>query len=396
MVSVEEAGRIIFSRPFKCKTEKVPLSECIGRVLAEPIRADRPFPPFDRVAMDGIAIAFESYSAGNRAFIIEDTQAAGQPRKQLSDTTHCLEVMTGAILPGGTDTVIRFEDLEKSQSEAVVLSEITKGQNVHRQGIDAAENEVLLEPGVRISSAEVALLASVGKSAIDVFAFPATAVISTGDELVDVTQVPLPYQIRKSNVYAIHAAMQEMGWKAELFHIRDDREILQHTLEDILKKFDVLVLSGGVSKGKFDFVPEVLQSAGIIREFHQVNQRPGKPFWFGRSNEGKVAFALPGNPVSTFMCFYKYIKPWMMKSMGCEPRDEKAILKKDFLFHPKLTFFLQVHVTNENGSLLATPLAGGGSGDFANLKDVTGFIELPEDRSDFRAGEIFPYIPFRR
>jgi molybdopterin molybdotransferase len=396
MVSVEEAARIIFSRPFKCETEKVPVSECIGRVLAESIQADRPFPPFDRVAMDGIAIAFDSYSAGNRKFGIEDTQAAGQPRKQLKNATHCLEVMTGAILPAGTDTVIRFEDLNKSSSEAEIVADITRGQNIHRKGIDADENETLLEPGVKLSSAEVALLASVGKAVVSVFAFPPTAVISTGDELVDVSDVPLPYQIRRSNGYAIQSAMREMGWKAEMFHICDDREILQRTLEEILGKFDVLILSGGVSKGKFDFVPDVLQSAGIRREFHQVNQRPGRPFWFGRSAEGKVAFALPGNPVSTFMCFYKYIRPWMMRSLGCEPEDQKAILKHEFSFPPKLTFFLQVRVINENGSLLATPLAGGGSGDFANLKDVTGFLELPPDRSDFRAGEIFPYIPFRR
>lgn len=396
MVSVEEAVRIIFSRLYACETESIPVSECIGRVLAEEIRADRPFPPFDRVAMDGIAIAFETFASGRRSFLIEDTQAAGQPRKSLKNVEHCLEVMTGAIVPAGTDTVIRYEDLERNASEASVSAEVVMGQNIHREGIDAAENEVLLEPGVKISSAEVALLASVGKSQVVVFAFPRTAVISTGDELVDINATPLPFQIRKSNVYAIHAAMREMGWPAELFHIRDDLNLLQESLGDILKNFDVLVLSGGVSKGKFDFVPDVLQKAGITKEIHQVNQRPGRPFWFGRSAQGKVVFALPGNPVSTFLCFYKYIKPWMLKSLKCEPPQQWAILKNDFTFPPKLTFFLQANARIESGKLMAKPIAGGGSGDFANLKDVTGFLELPPDRSEFKAGEVFPYIPFRQ
>lgn len=395
MVSVEEAVRIIFSHPYPCETESIPISECIGRILAEQIRADRPFPPFDRVAMDGIAVAFESYASGKRSFIVDGTQAAGQPRKSLSNPAYCLEVMTGAMLPAGTDTVIRFEDLERSGAEAQVKAEVVRGQNIHREGVDASENQVLLDPGVKISSAEVALLASVGKSVVKVFAFPRTAVISTGDELVDIDANPQPFQIRKSNVYAIHAAMREMGWSAELFHIRDDRNLLEETLGEILQKFDIIVLSGGVSKGKYDFVPDVLQEAGIKKEIHQVNQRPGRPFWYGRSPEGKVAFALPGNPVSTFLCFYKYIKPWMLRSFGCEPNQQWAVLKNDFAFQPKLTFFLQVQISVDNGNLLATPMAGGGSGDFANLKDVTGFIELPPERSEFKAGEVLPYIPFR-
>jgi molybdopterin molybdotransferase len=171
--------------------------------------------------------------------------------------------------------------------------------------------------------------------------------------------------------------------------------MLRTKVAELLSRFDVLILSGGVSKGKFDFVPNVLEECGVQKKFHEVSQRPGKPFWFGSTTSGKVAFALPGNPVSTFMCYYKYVNPWLIKSAGGNPTQHHAILEKDVSFQPKLTYFLQVRTTNIDGRLVARPVVGGGSGDFANLKDVTGFLELPPDRSTFSAGEAFPYIPFR-
>jgi molybdopterin molybdotransferase len=158
---------------------------------------------------------------------------------------------------------------------------------------------------------------------------------------------------------------------------------------------DIVVLSGGVSKGKFDFVPNALERLGVKKIFHQVNQRPGKPFWFGKS-EKQTVFALPGNPVSTYLCFYRYIKPWLEQCLGLPALKKQAILATDFTFKPSLTYFLQVSVKYEQGKLLAYPDAGGGSGDFVNLKEVDGFLELQADRSDFKAGEIFNYYSFRK
>ncbi len=157
----------------------------------------------------------------------------------------------------------------------------------------------------------------------------------------------------------------------------------------------MLILSGGVSKGKFDFIPTVFEELGVRKIFHQVNQRPGKPFWFGTSKTGKTVFALPGNPVSTYMCFYRYIRPWMLKSLGVVSNELTATLTQDFSFAPNLTYFLQVEVKSSGGKLMAHAQAGGGSGDFVNLKNVTGFLELPPDRTTFAAGEVFPYFPFR-
>jgi molybdopterin molybdotransferase len=189
--------------------------------------------------------------------------------------------------------------------------------------------------------------------------------------------------------------MRTLNWSANHFHFPDNKDVLLKSLQKILNDHDVLVLSGGVSKGKFDFIPKVFEELGVQKLFHQVNQRPGKPFWFGASREGKTVFALPGNPVSTYMCFYRYIKPWILKSLGADTPALKATLAKNFSFVPNLTYFLQVMVKNEDGKLSAYPEAGGGSGDFVNLKNVTGFLELPPDRSAFASGEVFPYFPFR-
>lgn len=396
MVSVAEAADIIFSNLYKPKVEGVELNSAFHRVLAEKIVADRDFPPFDRVSMDGIAIQFKQWEHGRKDFSVKETQAAGDPQKILHETESCIEVMTGAVLPGKTDTVIKYEDLEIRNGNARIVSDILElGQNIHKKGIDSKEGDILLEPGIMLTPAEVALLASVGKNHVDVFALPKTAIISSGDELVDVAEKPGPHQIRRSNTYAIEAAMLPLSWKAAQFHFPDKKDVLLKSLSEVLDDHEVLILSGGVSKGKFDFIPQVFEELEVKKLFHHVNQRPGKPFWFGVSKEGKIIFALPGNPVSTYMCFYRYIKPWLLKSLGAEVPSLTAVLAKDFSFAPALTYFLQVAVKSENGKLTAYSEAGGGSGDFVNLKNVTGFLEIPSEKSTFSAGQIFPYFPFR-
>lgn len=396
MVSVDEATHIIFSHPYKPFPEEVQVTEAVGRVLAERVSADRDFPPFNRVAMDGIAIQFQAWISGQKDFQIADIQAAGTEQKQLHDPGQCLEVMTGAVLPEGADTVVRYEDIKVQGDTAIIMFEgIEQGQNIHRRGIDAKEGSVLLEPGLILSPAEIALLASVGKDQVKVWSLPRTALISSGDELVEITRKPEPHQIRKSNTYALEAAMQSIKWKGNHYHLPDQKDVLLTSLKVIAADHDILILSGGVSKGKFDFIPEVLEEIGVKKVFHQVSQRPGKPFWFGVSANGKIVFALPGNPVSTYMCYYRYIKPWLMKSLGIEDKGQLAVLAKDFTFQPNLTYFLQVSVRNENGKMMAYPEAGGGSGDFANLKKVDGFLELPLAKNRFEAGEVYPYFSFR-
>lgn len=396
MVSVSEASLIVNAHLYKPSTEKVDVTNCGNRILAEDIRADRDFPPFNRVAMDGIAIQYAKFVDLTTAFVIQETAAAGEPQKNLKNEENCIEVMTGAPLPANTDTVVRYEDIEIKDSIATVTeSAIKKGQNIHPQAQDAKRGEVILSNGIKISSAEVALIASVGKSRVEVKKLPRVAIVSTGNELVDVSETPKPHQIRRSNSFALQSSLQRHGCDCTRFHLQDDKDEITNGLNEIIEQHDVIVLSGGVSKGKFDYVPEALNKLGIEKHFHKVRQRPGKPFWFG-SRGNKTVFALPGNPVSTFLCFYRYIEPWLFKSLGLPSSNQKAQLNTDFEFKDdNLTYFLQVALKNIDSKLIATPIPGGGSGDFANLKDVDAFMELPEGKKIFKKGEVYSVYSFR-
>jgi len=372
------------------------LAECVSHVLAEAITADRDLPPFNRATMDGICISYAAFKSGRREFIIDGVQAAGQPVIECSDSSHCIEIMTGAMIPEIFDTVIRYEDITIADGRATInIEEIAASQSVHRKGIDATKGIVLLDVGTVITSADVAIIASVGKSSVKVFDMGTVAVVSTGDELVAIDQTPEPWQIRRSNDIAILAGLKEINVTAKLFHVRDNKETLHDELSAILEKHNIVILSGGVSKGKFDYIPDALTNLGIVKQFHQVQQRPGKPFWFGR-NRNKTVFALPGNPVSTYLCFNKYVRPWLLKGFGVAAKSRTALLATDFQFKPNLTYFLQVTIETVNGVVWAKPCEGEGSGDFANLRNANGFIELPSERNQFSKGEAFNFIPFRQ
>ncbi len=400
MVDVKTAEDIIQSTELNLSSVTVPLNRAIGRILREDLMADQDFPPFDRVMMDGIAIRFNDFERGVRTFQITGVQAAGMPAQALEGADNCIEVMTGSVLPPGSDTVIPYEEvsIDRDKNEAIVSEIRTRnGKNIQHQGSDKKKGDLLVGRGIKLSGPEIGLAASIGKADLLVTKNPRVAIISTGNELVDITEKPLSYQLRRSNVYAIQADLTGIGIKSSIFHLADEKEQLLTKLGDILQDHDVLLLSGGVSKGLFDFVPEVLEQLGVEKLFHRVNQKPGKPFWFGRHPDGKVVFAFPGNPVSTFVCFHRYFVPWVWKSLGLQVKKEvKAILSEDFSFGSGRTYFLQVRTfISSTGQLMAEPHAGGGSGDHANLNISDGFLELPGDKDTFEKGEALYLIPFR-
>ena len=264
MITVQEARSIIQSQITDFGTESVDITAALGRVIREDWLADRPFPPYHRISMDGIAIAFERFAAGQRIFPIVGTAAAGMPQQVLSEPTSCLEAMTGAMLPEGADTIIRYEDLEIKDGQArVAIEDIIAGQNVHRKGTDRAEGDLLLSPGKKLGSAEIGLGATLGRTQVLVSRLPRTIIISTGDELVPIDQTPLPHQIRRSNVHRIWASLLEEGITADTAHLKDDLAQLQKRIPEILASYDLVILSGGVSKGKYDYLPQVLSEAGV-------------------------------------------------------------------------------------------------------------------------------------
>ncbi|GAB2531646.1 molybdopterin molybdotransferase MoeA [Spirosoma aerophilum] len=391
MLSVADAFAITQQHFLTLPTETVHLTEALGRVLRAPVFADRDFPPFNRVAMDGIAIRQADFAAGQRTFRIAGVQRAGQPQQSLTEENSCLEVMTGAMLPMGADTVIRYEDIDSSDGQATItIEDVPQGLNVHPQAIDRRAGDELLSVGMRIGPSELAVASSVGQITLTVTAMPRIALVSTGDELVDIADTPLPYQIRRSNTYMLRAALATLGISATLHHIVDDETVLTDRLATLLADNDMLILSGGVSAGKADFVPAVLAQLGVKKLFHKIEQRPGKPLWFGTA-PGKTVFALPGNPVSTVLCAYRYVLPYVKTSLGLPAAPVRyAQLAETVRFEPSITYFLPVHLTSApDGKTMAQPLPGSGSADFANLLATNAFMELPPDRSVFDAGDVF-------
>ncbi|MFK7923950.1 MAG: molybdopterin molybdotransferase MoeA [Bacteroidia bacterium] len=404
MISVSQAEEIILATLLDIPKQNTPLAQAFGSVLQQDIKADRDFPPFDRVTMDGIAIRYEDFVKGIRRFQISSIQAAGMPQQNLDKAGQCIEIMTGAICPKGADTIIRYEDIKLIEGDSgprfaeLQIETLRFNQNIHFQGTDHKAGLVLVSAGRRIEAPEIAIAASSGYTQLQVRKSPKIAIISTGDELVEIETQPLPHQIRRSNGYMIQAALEAWGVKAATFHLVDEPASMRESLQRIMDQFPILILSGGVSKGKFDFVPDTLAQLGIQQKFHRIAQRPGKPFWFGcNESQSHILFALPGNPVSTFVNFHRYFRPWFRNSMGITHTGKQyAKLKEDFSFKPALTYFLQVKTeVDKNGQIWAQPVEGHGSGDFVNLLKVNALLELPASRNDFKAGEAFPLFRFR-
>jgi len=395
MITVEEARALVFGTTRDFGIESISLMDAVGRTLREPLIADRDFPPYDRVTMDGIAIRFADFTAGNRTFKIAGVGAAGQPQMSLSKTNTCLEIMTGAILPTGADAIIRYEDLQIQTGDATITAAtIRDGQNIHRKGSDRLRGSVLLQPGYQLNAAAIGIAATIGKDQLKVSKLPKVLIISTGDELVNINEKPLPHQIRKSNVYQLQAGLKHFGIFADHRHLNDNLKKITENLRHFLIEYDAVLLSGGVSKGKFDFLPEAMDQLGVKKLFHKIKQRPGKPFWFGQYPEGATVFAFPGNPVSSFMCAQIYCMPWLQKCLGLPVLYQQyASLTAPIHFKPDLTYFAQVKITTDKfGKLLATPIEGNGSGDLANLVEANAFLEVPMGKDIFEKGVVLPFF----
>ncbi len=260
--------------------ESLPVGQCAGAVLRENIYAERDQPPFDRVAMDGIALA-SSAANGRRRFRLQATQAAGDPPGTLSSDENCIEVMTGAVLPAGCDTVVPVERLQSADGYVEIEHSfaITPWKNVHRRASDRPQGALLLVTGSVLNAPEIAVAASAGMARVRVSSQPAIMVISTGNELVEPGDPIAPHQIRRSNSYAVVAALRQRGFQRVADdHLSDDAELLRgERLRLHLNTHEVLILSGGVSMGRFDLVPKVLEDIGVRCLLHGVAQRPGRP-----------------------------------------------------------------------------------------------------------------------
>jgi molybdopterin molybdotransferase len=391
VINPAEADELVAQRLQCLPIESLPLAQCAGAVLRENIYAERDQPPFDRVAMDGIAVDSNAVNEGARRLHIQATQAAGDPPLTLVTPTSCIEVMTGAVLPAGCDSVIPFEQINVREGEAELAAEARAEPwlNVHRRGTDTRQGTLLVSSGVRLRGAEIAIAASAGMARIRVSSQPMLAVISTGNELVEPGEPILPHQVRRSNAYAIVATLREHGFQRVADdHLQDDAVELKQRLKFHLETHDVLVLSGGVSMGKFDLVPKVLEELGVHTIFHKVAQRPGRPLWFGVASSGAAVFGLPWNPVSTAICLTRYVVPAVFASLGQTPAaPERMALGAPVTVSPPLTFFLPIRIELDDwGRAWAIPRPTNGSGDFTALAGTDGFVELPPGPNTYPKG----------
>jgi molybdopterin molybdotransferase len=391
MLTPEAAETLINANLACLPIESLPIGQCAGAVLRENVYADRDQPPFNRAAMDGVALDSSVAARGRRRFKIQSTQAAGDAPTALTSDEHCVEIMTGAVLPDGCDTVVPVELLHSSGGYADLqdVSALAPWTNVHRRASDRRQGALLLEAGLVLHAPEIAVAASAGMARVRVSSQPAIVVISTGNELIEPGDPILPHQIRRSNAYAVVAALRQRGfYRVADDHVADDAQQLRDRLLFHLNTHEVLIISGGISAGRFDLVPAALEDIGVRCVLRGIHQRPGRPMWYGTSSEGHSVFALPGNPVSTLICLARYVFPALFRAMGAPAMPgQRVALAEPLQWSTNMTRFVPVRVSQDDwGRPWATPCPPNGSGDFSALALTDGFVELPPGPADFARG----------
>lgn len=376
LIPVTEAEAIIRRHLTSAATEIIPLAKAQGRYLRQDIIADRPLPPFDRVMMDGIAINHASLASGNTRFLITGTQAAGAHALTLQDPCNCIEVMTGCVLPHGCDCVIPIEQCDRSDDTVTLHQEANPqiDQHIHSAGSDTTAGEILLKSGMQIGAPELSIAASVGATALQVSALPRILIITTGDEVVAPDDTPLPHQIRRSHAIVLQALITTMHLGiVENQHVRDDPEALAPIIAKALNTYDILIMTGGISRGKFDYVAPVLTELLGKPHFHGIAQRPGKPMAFWKSPDSPLVFGLPGNPVSVMACAIRYLAPALEEILsGVAPASHT--LQATGTFHCPVHFTGLVPCQLKNGRIhLQAP---SNSGNFLALAGTDGIAQL--------------------
>src|ERR1700724_635985 len=385
------AEEAIYSRLTCLPIESLPLTQCVGGTLRENIYAERDAPPYDRVSMDGIAVNSEQLLRGVRPFREQATQAAGSPALKLAPGENAIEVMTGSVLPVAADCVIPVEQYDIVDGVVSLKSAVSAVpfHNVHRRGADSRQGALLLQAGTLLRAPEIAVAASAGMARVRVSSQPAVMIVSTGDELIEPGDPIADYQVRRSNAYAVAATLRTRGFgRVGDDHVPDNEALMRERLALHLTTHEVVVLSGGVSMGKFDLVPKVLQQLGVQQVFHKIAQRPGRPMWFGIGPHGQAVFGLPGNPVSTLVCLIRYVIPAIAEAMGTKRiPPERLALASPVTFKHSLAYFLPVTIEHDDwGRPWASPRPPNGSGDFLSLAGTDGFVELPPGPNTYAKG----------
>ena len=377
------------------KAEAAPLGQALNRVLAENVEADRDYPPFNRSTRDGYAVRSADVGTAPAALDCVGEVRAGESFAGQVAPKQCVRIMTGAPLPPGADAVVMFEQAHESDARVSVQRPVEPWENVVRQGSEAAAGNVVVHEGRRLGAAELGLLASVGRKDVNVFRQPSVAILPTGDEVVPVDRRPEWFQVRNSNAVTLEAQVTQAGGAPRRLGVApDDKAALRRMIEEGLEA-DLLLLSGGISAGKYDFVEEVLKELGAEFYFHGVAIRPGKPLAFGYVR-GKFFFGLPGNPVSTYVTFELFVRPALGMLQGAEfefPVFLRARMGKPFKQKPGLTAFMPARVCLENLDPVVNLVGWQGSGDLVGVAAANCFLVVHPDQSEIPRGEWVDVLP---
>jgi molybdopterin molybdotransferase len=401
MLPYDQARQIVIdevsARRPPLREEVVPLQHALGCVLAEPVIADRDYPPFDRSTRDGFAVCSADLATLPATLELIGEIRAGDEFTGEVRPGQCVQVMTGAAVPAGADVVVMVEHTKPTTGYVTFERAVEPGQNIVPRGSEARAGQVLLAPGQRLGYAEVAVLAQVGRSTVRVYQRPGVAILSTGDEVVGVEEMPGPFQIRNSNSESLAAQVVLGGGVAALLgNARDRHDELRREIERGLKE-DILVLSGGVSMGKYDLVKAVLRKLGAEFFFDGVAMRPGKPAVFGVCRD-KFVFGLPGNPASTMVTFELFVLPAIDLLNGTAPRPLaffKAKLARSVRQKSALTHFLPAEVSWASGEPVVQELPWQGSGDIVALAQANCFLVVPQAQLELAAGDWADILPRR-
>ncbi len=394
MIKPEEALRIILEEVRIQPFEEVELIDSFGRVLAEDVISDINVPPFDNSAMDGYAIvasdtAGASKKSLRRLKILGELKAGDVSNFEVT-SGFALKIMTGAPIPLGADTVVKKEDTDLGDDEVSIFCEVEKGKNIRLAGEDVIKGERIFPTGVHIRPQEIGLLASLGKSKVKVFKLPTVAILSTGDELVEIDEPLAPGKIRNSNTYSLMAQVISCGARPFPLEIaRDNVDATKRLIEKGLEVSDTLLTTGGVSMGDYDVVKDVLDDLGAELKFWKVAQKPGMPLAFWRLGE-KLIFGLPGNPVSTIVCFEEYVRPIILKMMGRSHifRPEvDAIFEHDLQKKSGRAFFVRVNVKTKDGKHYVSLTGPQGSGILKSMSLANGIAIIPSETTLVKTGD---------
>lgn len=408
MLSVAEAQAVVqqYARPLSRELAP-PTPALLGLVLAEDIVGDIDMPPFDKALMDGFAVRSSDLAKGQGILTVVDEVTAGQTPRVPVRGGEAIRIMTGAPMPAGADAVVMIERTHALEGNRVQVDDKppTPGQNLLARGREIRQGEVVLLKGTVLRPPELGILATVGRTAVPVHPRPRVAVLSTGDEVVEPSQTPGPGQIRNGNGPMLEAEVHRAGgWARFLGIARDRLESLRPLVTEGLRSA-VLVLSGGVSAGKLDLVPGVLQELGVQAHFHKVEMKPGKPVFFGtwareKDNEPSaprtLVFGLPGNPVSSLVCFELFVRPALRRLLGhAEPGPHMitAALAEDFSYRTDRPTYYPARLEPEGPGLRVNPVPWFGSADLRGLARANAFILFLSGDHPYRKGQLFSVLP---